>query len=77
LVCISAAEYVKDLNGVSTGTNSSTVHLFDSKESAAELVSQMAEGDVVLVKASRAEKFEDLAEMITRLWSNREIEGED
>lgn len=76
LVCISAAEYVKDLNGVSTGTNSSTVHLFDSKESAAELVSQMAEGDVVLVKASRAEKFEDLAEMITDRWSNREIGGE-
>jgi UDP-N-acetylmuramoyl-tripeptide--D-alanyl-D-alanine ligase len=77
LVCISAAEYVKDLNGVSTGATSSTVHLFDSKESAAELVSQMAEGDVVLVKASRAEKFEDLAEMITERWNIRENGGED
>jgi UDP-N-acetylmuramoyl-tripeptide--D-alanyl-D-alanine ligase len=50
--------------------------LLDSKESAADLVSQMSQGDVVLVKASRAEKFEEIAEMITQEWNRREVGGE-
>jgi UDP-N-acetylmuramoyl-tripeptide--D-alanyl-D-alanine ligase len=37
----------------------------------------MAEGDVVLVKASRAEKFEELAELITAKWSSREVGGDE
>ena len=53
-----------------------TIHLFDSKELATELVSQMSQGDVVLVKASRAEKFEELAELIARNWNSREVGGE-
>jgi UDP-N-acetylmuramoyl-tripeptide--D-alanyl-D-alanine ligase len=50
--------------------------LLDSKELAADLVSQMNQGDVVLVKASRAEKFEEVAELITEKWNSREIGGE-
>ena len=53
-----------------------TVHLFDSKELAADLVTQMSQGDVVLVKASRAEKFEEVAELIARNWNSREVGGE-
>ena len=60
LVCVSSPEYAALLNS----TSATTIHLLDSKESAADLVSQMSQGDVVLVKASRAEKFEEIAEMI-------------
>jgi UDP-N-acetylmuramoyl-tripeptide--D-alanyl-D-alanine ligase len=57
LVCIASPEY-----GSHLGTDSSTVvHLFEKKEAALQLVKDMVQGDVVLVKASRAEKFEELA----------------
>jgi UDP-N-acetylmuramoyl-tripeptide--D-alanyl-D-alanine ligase len=58
------------------GSSAITVHLLDSKELAADLVSQMNQGDVVLVKASRAEKFEEVAELITEKWNSREVGGE-
>ena len=58
-----------------SASGTTTVHLFDSKELAAELVSQMSQGDVVLVKASRAEKFEEVAELIVGKWNSREVEG--
>jgi UDP-N-acetylmuramoyl-tripeptide--D-alanyl-D-alanine ligase len=38
------------------------------------MVANMNRGDVVLVKASRSEKFEDLAEMITKSWIQRSNE---
>jgi UDP-N-acetylmuramoyl-tripeptide--D-alanyl-D-alanine ligase len=38
------------------------------------MVASMNKGDVVLVKASRSEKLEELAEMITQAWSER-IQG--
>jgi UDP-N-acetylmuramoyl-tripeptide--D-alanyl-D-alanine ligase len=47
------------------------VHLFPDKEQAATLVADMNKGDVVLVKASRSEKFEELAEKITDAWSEQ------
>ena len=72
LVCVASSEYAAQLN-VSSAI---TVHLLDSKESAGELVSQMSQGDVVLVKASRAEKFEEIAALITERWSSREAGGE-
>jgi UDP-N-acetylmuramoyl-tripeptide--D-alanyl-D-alanine ligase len=72
LVCVASPEYAAQVN-VSSAI---TVHLFDSKELAAELVSQMRQGDVVLVKASRAEKFEEVAESITQKWNSREVGGE-
>jgi UDP-N-acetylmuramoyl-tripeptide--D-alanyl-D-alanine ligase len=57
LVCIASAEYASKL-----AANSATaIHLFEKKEDALQLVEEMKSGDVVIVKASRAEHFEDLA----------------
>ena len=39
---------------------------------AAEFVTHIAPGDVVLVKASRAEGFEVLADEIQKRWSSKE-----
>ena len=72
LVCVGSPEYAVQI----TGSSAMTVHLLDSKELATELVSQMSQGDVVLVKASRAEKFEEVAESITEKWNSREVGGE-
>ena len=36
-----------------------------------QVVASMNKGDVVLVKASRSEKLEELAELITQAWSKR------
>jgi UDP-N-acetylmuramoyl-tripeptide--D-alanyl-D-alanine ligase len=72
LVCVASPEYAALLDA----TSATTVHLLDAKESAADLVSQMSQGDVVLVKASRAEKFEEIAEMIKQKWNSREVGGE-
>ena len=77
LVCVCAPEYAGEITTGSNGVSACAVHLFDSKVFAAELVAQMAEGDVVLVKASRAEKFEELAELITAKWSSREVGGDE
>jgi UDP-N-acetylmuramoyl-tripeptide--D-alanyl-D-alanine ligase len=61
LVCIGAPEYAEAI-----GVNSAmTVHLFQSKEDALSLVDQMSSGDVILVKASRAEAFEEIAHAIS------------
>lgn len=72
LVCVGAPEYAAQI----IGSSAITVHLLDSKEVAAKLVSQMNQGDVVLVKASRAEKFEEVAELITENWNSCEVGGE-
>jgi len=69
---VGAPEYAAQI----IGSSAITVHLLDSKEVAAKLVSQMNQGDVVLVKASRAEKFEEVAELITENWNSREVGGE-
>jgi UDP-N-acetylmuramoyl-tripeptide--D-alanyl-D-alanine ligase len=58
LVCIGASEYSSKL----TANSASEIHLFETKEEALQLVQQMSGGDVVLIKASRAEKFEELAQ---------------
>lgn len=60
LVCVAAKEYSSKL----TPQSSTVVHLFEKKEEALQLVKEMNPGDVILVKASRAEKFEELAEGI-------------
>jgi UDP-N-acetylmuramoyl-tripeptide--D-alanyl-D-alanine ligase len=57
LVCIGAPEYSAKL----VANGATEVHLFEKKEDALQLVRVMSAGDVVLVKASRAEKFEELA----------------
>jgi UDP-N-acetylmuramoyl-tripeptide--D-alanyl-D-alanine ligase len=60
LVCIGAPEYSADL----TATSATEIHLFQEKEEALQLVNQISAGDVVLIKASRAEEFEELAQAI-------------
>ena len=61
LVCVAAPEYADEI-----GTNCAMdVHLLQSKSEALALVTQMRSGDVILVKASRAETFEEIAQGIT------------
>jgi UDP-N-acetylmuramoyl-tripeptide--D-alanyl-D-alanine ligase len=71
LVCVGAPEYALHLpeNG------SSMVHVCDDKEQALVIAQSMNPGDVVLVKASRSEKLEVLAEAISAQWSEREDEA--
>ncbi|MFM7873143.1 MAG: UDP-N-acetylmuramoyl-tripeptide--D-alanyl-D-alanine ligase, partial [Actinomycetota bacterium] len=52
-----------------------TTHFFDSPENAIEILEELAPGDVVLVKASRAERLEFIAEKIMEFWQGR-TEGE-
>ena len=60
LVCVAAPEYASSIaGGVLT-----TVHICSNKEAAKLLASNINQGDVVLVKASRSEKLEELAEFI-------------
>jgi UDP-N-acetylmuramoyl-tripeptide--D-alanyl-D-alanine ligase len=73
LVCISAPEYAEAI-----GANSAmTVHLLENKEAALSLVDQMRSGDVILVKASRAEAFEVLAQSISSKLETISIETEE
>ena len=67
LVCVAAPEYAQAI----PTDSATTVHTFASKEEAASMVASMNKGDVVLVKASRSEKLEELAELITQAWSKR------
>jgi UDP-N-acetylmuramoyl-tripeptide--D-alanyl-D-alanine ligase len=66
LVCVAAPEYA----GAIPAGSQTTVHQCADKFTAAELVSAMNEGDVVLVKASRSEKLEELAELISDKWKS-------
>jgi UDP-N-acetylmuramoyl-tripeptide--D-alanyl-D-alanine ligase len=70
LVCVASPEYAQAI----PTDSATTVHTCASKEEAASMVASMNKGDVVLVKASRSEKLEELAEMITQAWSER-IQG--
>lgn len=76
LICINADEYAAEISAESQ----ISIHKFANFEQAQTLVSQMSPGDVVLVKASRAEKFEVLADLlsdsIVEKWSQRKTEGE-
>ena len=72
LVCISADEYASEI----AESSQIAVHRFRSFEEAEALVDQMNQGDVLLVKASRAEKFEVLADLIVKRWSERINGGE-
>ena len=65
LVCVDAPEYASSAeNGSHT-----TIHLCDSKDEASAIARNLNQGDVVLVKASRSEKLEELAQMISAQWS--------
>ena len=61
LVCVAAPEYADEI-GINCAMD---VHLLEGKSEALALVTQMRPGDVILVKASRAETFEEIAQGIT------------
>lgn len=67
LVCIAADEYASAL----TEQDAISVHRYLSKSGAADIAMNFNPGDVVLVKASRSEKFEELAEAVKGLWQKK------
>jgi UDP-N-acetylmuramoyl-tripeptide--D-alanyl-D-alanine ligase len=62
LVCIGAPEYSSKLSAKDT----TAIHLFTDKNESLQLAQEISSGDVVLVKASRSEKFEELAEELEK-----------
>ena len=71
-VAIATPEYAP----VSGGNASMTFHNLATIDSAIEFSSHINQGDVVLVKASRAEHFELLADGIEKAWKERVGENE-
>ena len=69
LVAIGNRDYLRGLKDSSTVT-----HYFGSVNEAEAMISEFEPGDVVLVKASRAEHLETLAETITQSWVGNEGE---
>lgn len=67
LVCVNAPEYGKNIDA----GGDMHIHYCQTQLEAQELVDHFASGDVVLVKASRAEKMEELAQEIARIWNQR------
>ena len=67
LVCIGAPEYAEDL----PKDGATEVHFCNSKEDALEISNYFSPGDVVLVKASRAEKLEELVSALIERWEKR------
>jgi UDP-N-acetylmuramoyl-tripeptide--D-alanyl-D-alanine ligase len=67
LVCIAADEYASAL----TAQDAISVHRYLNKLDAAEIAKNFNSGDVVLVKASRSEKLEELAEAVKALWQSK------
>jgi len=67
LVAIASSEY----GGAITDSDATSLHLCSDKGQALELLNFMNRGDVVLVKASRSEKFEELARAIETFWVNK------
>jgi UDP-N-acetylmuramoyl-tripeptide--D-alanyl-D-alanine ligase len=72
LVCIAAPEFAATLSGATDGGGNSTsstmsVHICSDKNEAMKLIPQISEGDVILVKASRSEHLEELAESISQM----------
>jgi len=64
LVTISMPAYAADLSGDSD----TKVHEFSNKSDALLILSEIQAGDVLLVKASRAEHFEEIAQEIVTNW---------
>jgi UDP-N-acetylmuramoyl-tripeptide--D-alanyl-D-alanine ligase len=62
--------------GVSVGSETK-VHELSDKNSAVTLLSQMQSGDVLLVKASRAEHFEEIAQEVAANWQTESGKKDD
>lgn len=67
LVCIGAPEYAHDL----PKDGAMDVHFCNTKEDALEISNYFSSGDVVLVKASRAERLEELVQSLIEKWEQR------
>jgi UDP-N-acetylmuramoyl-tripeptide--D-alanyl-D-alanine ligase len=67
LVCIGAPEYARDL----PKDGAMDLHFCSTKEEALEISYYFSPGDVVLVKASRAERLEELFQSLTDNWKKR------
>jgi len=70
VVCIGAPEYASS----HVAGSSTTFFRCESKDDAREIARNINRGDVVLVKASRSEKLEELAEAIAAQWSEGVVE---
>jgi UDP-N-acetylmuramoyl-tripeptide--D-alanyl-D-alanine ligase len=64
LVSIGVPEYIEGIEGTNTSG-----HLFADIQSATQILNRLSGADVVLVKASRAEGLEEIAERIISIWS--------
>ena len=73
LVCVSAPQYGSDI----AKEDSTTVHHCADKAEALTVASNINPGDVVLVKASRSEKLEELADAISAQWLGKMKESEE
>jgi UDP-N-acetylmuramoyl-tripeptide--D-alanyl-D-alanine ligase len=71
LVCVGAPEYSTEM----AEYPETQVHVFSTKLEASTLVNFFSHGDVALIKGSRAEQMEDLAELVMTNWSERAIEA--
>jgi UDP-N-acetylmuramoyl-tripeptide--D-alanyl-D-alanine ligase len=74
LVCVGAPEYAASISA----SSATTVHRCADIAGAIEVAKNLSMGDVVLVKASRSEKLEILADAISAQWlrSVQEVESE-
>jgi UDP-N-acetylmuramoyl-tripeptide--D-alanyl-D-alanine ligase len=64
--------------GEGVPSNSETkVHAQNDKNSVVELLNQMQSGDVLLVKASRAEHFEEIAQEVAANWQTESGKKDD
>jgi UDP-N-acetylmuramoyl-tripeptide--D-alanyl-D-alanine ligase len=67
LVCIGAPEYARDL----PKDGPMDLHFYSTKEEALGIFNYFSPGDVVLVKASRTERLEELFQWLTANWAKR------
>ncbi len=73
LVCVGAPQYGAKI----TAGSATTVHLCADKAEALVVAAHINPGDVALVKASRSEKLEELADSISAQWMTRVKESEE
>ena len=72
LVCVGAPEYAASVSA----SSATSIHRCADIAEAIEVANNLSKGDVVLVKASRSEKLEILADAISAQWLRSIQEGE-
>jgi UDP-N-acetylmuramoyl-tripeptide--D-alanyl-D-alanine ligase len=72
LVCVGAPEYAASISA----SSATSIHRCADIAEAIEVANNLSKGDVVLVKASRSEKLEILADAISAQWLRSIQEGE-